>query len=485
MIYRIDPTWWRHTHPRGETVVAGTPVRIFRLTPSASTFLDQLEAGDDVDATTGSLQVRLVEAGAIHPIPDVGMSSPPTLDDVTVVIPAHVHDVNVVRNLVASLPNVADIVVVDDASPEPLDGIARARIVRNDVALGPAAARNTALREVRTEFVLFVDHDITCPADMEASNCAASNCATSNSRTSTSETRTFWHSLLFHMRDPRTAIVAPRVMSKPGTTSLERYEVENSPLDMGSQPARVAPGSRLSYVPSAALLVRMQSLRDLGGFDQTLRYGEDVDLIWRAHEAGLTCRYEPSVVLFHDPRSNWSSLLRQRFHYGTAAAHLEERHPGATRPVRMNTWSAVAVSLAFSGHPVVAAGVAASTVARLARRLHDVPDRWVLAWRIAGRGHLFAVRTTLEAASRTWWPITVSACAVSKRLRRIFALYVLIRSIEPMVPRRARGSQQRVRSLDPVRSAVAKIGDDVAYGAGVWAGAMSTRKSDCLRPRFD
>ena len=465
MMYRIDPTWWRHYHPRGETVVAGSPVRIFRLTTSASTFLDRLEAGDDVDSTTRSLQVRLVDAGAIHPIPDDDVPSSPTLDDVTVVIPAHVHDVNTVRNLVESLPDVADIVVVDDASPTPLDDIPRARIVRNDTSLGPAAARNVALSEVRTEFVLFVDHDITCPTSAESSP--------------------RWSSLLFHMRDPRTAIVAPRVMSKSGPSALERYEMDNSPLDMGPQPARVAPGSRLSYVPSAALLVRLQSLRDLHGFDESLRYGEDVDLVWRAHEAGLICRYEPSVVLHHDPRSNWSSLLRQRFFYGTAAAGLEARHPGATRPLRMNSWSAVVVTLALSGHLVVATGIAASTVVRLAQRLHDVPDRWLLAWRIAGRGHLFAARTTLEAACRTWWPITLTACAVSKRLRRLSGIYVLVRSIESALRRHETGERRRDRSLDPVRSSVAKLGDDIAYGTGVWTGAVSTRKFDCLRPRID
>lgn len=465
MIYRVDPTWWRRSHARGETVVAGTPVRIFRLTAGASHLLDRLESGRDVDSTTSSLQDRLMDAGAIHPIPDDDAGGLPTLDEVTVVIPAHVRDASTVRDLVASLPDVAGIIVVDDASPDPLDEIPRARVVRNDSALGPAAARNIALRDVRTEFVLFVDHDITCAT--------------------LAESPVGWPALLFHMRDPRTAIVAPRVMSRPGTTVRERYDADDSPLDMGPLPARVAPGSRLSYVPSAALLVRLQSFRRLGGFDESLRYGEDVDLVWRAHEAGMICRYEPSAIVMHDPRPNWSSLLRQRFHYGTAAARLEVRHPGTTRPVRMNTWSAVVVSLALSGHLVVAAGVAASTVARLAQRLRNVPDRWLVAWRIAGRGHLFAFRTTFEAACRTWWPVTLAACAVSTRLRRLFGVYVVARAIAAQLRRGDDGRLRSGRSLDPARWTVAKIGDDIAYGTGVWVGAMTTRKSDCLRPRFD
>ena len=77
------------------------------------------------------------------------------------------------------------------------------------------------------------------------------------------------------------------------------------------------PGSRVSYVPTAALLVRRSALDSVaiddaaipapghlagpgplssrGVFDPALRYGEDVDLIWRLHDAGWRVRYEPSV----------------------------------------------------------------------------------------------------------------------------------------------------------------------------------------------
>lgn len=471
MIYRTDPTWWRNSHPRGETVVAGSPVRIFRLTRSASSFLDDLESGRDVDATTSSLQTRLVEAGAIHPMPQGDMPGSPTLADVTVVIPAHVHDVCSLHNLVTSLPDVADIVVIDDGSPTPLDDIPRARFIRNDTALGPGAARNVALREVRTDFVLFLDHDISIAPE--------------------GRFKDFWTPLLLHMCDSRVAIVAPRVRSKPGRSVLERYELENSPLDMGPHAALVAPGSRLTYVPSAALLVRMESLRGLHGFDETLRYGEDVDLVWRAHSEGLICRYEPIIELFHDPRPNWSALFKQRFHYGTAAADLEARHPGATRPLRSNRWSAVVVAVALSGHLIIASGIAVSSVVRLAERLRDLPDRWLLAWRLAGRGHVFAGRMTFEAASRTWWPITLMTCIVSKRLRYLMLIHVLVRSLVPTErsrlgrSRSGRSHGKRLEPLDPARSTLVKIGDDIAYGTGVWAGAIANKSFDCLTPRFD
>ena len=50
--------------------------------------------------------------------------------------------------------------------------------------------------------------------------------------------------------------------------------------------------TKVSYVPTAALLVRRAALDSVtpgGGavFDPALRYGEDVDLVWRLHDARL------------------------------------------------------------------------------------------------------------------------------------------------------------------------------------------------------
>src|SRR5690606_10496937 len=85
---------------------------------------------------------------------------------------------------------------------------------------------------------------------------------------------------------PSVGLVAPRVRSTPGPGLLERYEVASSPLDLGPRPSTVRPGGRVGYVPSAALLVRRVAFVEVGGFDARLRYGEDVDLVWRLVAAG-------------------------------------------------------------------------------------------------------------------------------------------------------------------------------------------------------
>lgn len=463
MRYRVDPTWWRHTHETGDTVVAGSPVRVLRFTSSATRFLENIESGRDLDPSTNALQQRLVSAGAIHPIFSVDDAPKPDFSMVTVVIPARVTDQTELLGLVQTLPDAADIVIVDDGSPIPIRDVDRARIVRNEWSLGPAGARNRALDSVRTQYVLFLDHDIVLPR-------AAIDSA-------------FWSPLMLHLHDEAVVAVAPRVRSTPGHTRLERYEVEHSPLDMGTEPALVRPGSRVPYVPSAALLVRTSVLRSLQGFDEDLRYGEDVDFVWRATEAGLVCRYEPAVEIGHRPRATWRELLEQRFHYGTAAADLEGRHPGTTRPLRIDRTTATTIALVAIGHPFTAVLVAVGSAARLTRRLSSIPDRWYVALRLVARGQFFAVRAVLETAMRTWWPLTCLMCMVSKRARAVIAAHVVARTLRDRLG--AEDSPHAAPLLDPVLCAMAKMAEDAAYGSGVLYAAMRRRAFDSLLARLD
>ncbi|RKQ88264.1 glycosyl transferase family 2 [Solirubrobacter pauli] len=180
------------------------------------------------------------------------------------------------------------VIVVDDGSRDPV-AIARAahpaRVVRRERCGGPAAARNTGLDHARTELVAFLDADTIPSAD--------------------------WvERLAGHFDDPRVKAVAPRIRAA---------NRRRSPLDLGAR--RSVP-----YVPSAALIVRTPVR-----FDETLRYGEDVDLVWRLQDAGHRVVYDPSVVVLHHERDT----LRRRFRYGTSAAPLAARHPARLRHIHL------------------------------------------------------------------------------------------------------------------------------------------------------
>ena len=244
-----------------------------------------------------------------------------------------------------------------------------------------------------------------------------------------------------------------------GDPRVARYEQRHSPLDVGAEPARIVAGTRVSYVPAAALLVRKEALDEIGGFDIALRIGEDVDAVWRLSAAGWRGRYEPAVVVHHQPRQSWRQLSAQRRAYGESAAALAARHGSAVAPVRMSPWSLGVWGLAAAGRPFSAAGVAAATALALVPKLHGVPANESL--RLAGTGHLAAGSSLVTAVRRAWLPLVGLGSVWSRRARWVAAAAV--------VPAIFRGGP-------------ARLFDDVSYGVGVWKGVLGQRRLTPLLP---
>ncbi len=422
----------------GPVVVAGSPLVVLRLGPPGVRIVRAIESGVPLPDGHTALTDRLVDIGAVHPV----LPPPLALADLTVVVPAH-----------GELPSFTSTrwrtVVVDDASPVPLvdarPGVEVHRQTRNG---GPAAARTAGLAAVTTELVAFVDCDVECTDDDIASLAAA-------------------------FSDPRVALVAPRVRPTPAAGRRARYEVDRSPLDLGAAPARIAAQTRVAYVPAALVVCRTSALTSVGGFDPALRYGEDVDLVWRLHEAGWRCRYEPSIVVHHRTRGDLRGWLRQRYRYGTSAGPLALRHPGALAPVRTSGWSAAVWTSAAVGHPVAAVAVAAGTAAALSRKLPDLPDRE--AWRLTITGHLWTGRLLAETWVRAWWPLAIAAALVSRRGRHWLGCAIAVQGFQSVRRGRASGAAERL---------VLRLLDDGAYGLGVWVGAWRSCSIGALAPRL-
>ncbi len=457
------------------TWLGGSPLRLFRLADRGDRILAQLMgSGGWEPSGPGEVALceRLADAGAVHPVPALGghRTAGAVRDELTAVVPVR-DDIGGLEMLLRGLRSdhlTRDlrIVVVDDGSVDQVEvaSVAHANaatVLRHGRARGPAAARNSGLGDVHTPLVVFIDADVT---------------ATSG----------WLEPLLAHMQDPGTVAVAPRVVSSAqigipdvhGNPPVVRdrsgirhalvdYESEHGALDMGAEPARVAVRSRVSYVPTAMLVVRSDAVRSIGGFDESLRFGEDVDLVWRLARHGGTVRYEPSSVVTHRPRGGLGGWLSQRVNYGSSAARLEQRHPGAVAPVLVSPWSAGVWIAALSGHPVLGAALGAGSAIALARKLGDVEPR--VAIDLALRGHLDAVRELTRALIRPWWPLTVGAAVVSRRARRV--LVVAVATHLGSTPGR------------PVTRALALL-DDVAYSVGVWQGALGTGTLAVLKPSF-
>jgi len=420
-----------------------------RLTPAGLRVLRALEQGTDGSAAARMLRRRLLDAGIAHPRPqhrDAG-------GDVTVVVPVRDRPGELERCLAALEPEVR-VIVVDDGSRDhgAVAAVAArhgARLVRRRAAGGPAAARNAALRNVRSELVAFLDSDCV-PAGG------------------------WLRALAGHFEDPLVGAVAPRVRPVAGTrrSALARYLAARSPLDMGRRPAAVRPGGPVSYLPAAALLVRRSALA--AGFDEQLRYGEDVDLVWRLRDAGWRVRYDPSVEVAHEEPDALRQALGRRFRYGTAAAPLIDRHPRELAPAVLPPWPTLVAVLTLSGRRRAAAVLGCQQGAAFAQRVAalGVPRAWGARW--------FAEATYTAIVSLTRYAVMFAlpvVLAYAWRARRPLAL-------APLVVPALDEWRRREPTLDPLRWIAIAIADDAAYGAGVCWGCAQSGNLRPLIPRL-
>jgi mycofactocin glycosyltransferase len=522
-----------------DVLFGGSPPRLLRLNPAGQRALAELRRGPVCSPAAGKLARRLTDTGMAHPRPPAGEEEPagggppatgdvrgpgpgaagvvpresgaggrppgPVLPDVTVVIPARDRPAYLDRCLTA-LGRTYPVVVVDDGSRQAAEiaGLCRqhgATLIRRSSSGGPGPARNGGLAQVRTPLVAFLDSD--CEAGPE------------------------WiTSLAAHFADPLVAAVAPRVRPITGPGSAGRYLGARAPLDMGPQEGRVLPLTRLSYVPTAALLVRRAALASdgpetdfpagarsstqpsgtepsgtepsstepsgtepsstapvgAGPFDADLRYGEDVDLVWRLAEAGWRVRYDPAASISHAEPATWGRVLGRRFRYGNSAAPLARRHPGKVPPLVLQAWPALAVAALLARRPAAALAAYGAGTGQLVQLLRgwDVPPKGVL------RPMADSVRQTWLGAGR-WtiqYALPVAAATLARpggrtartRLGRRLAVASLLAG-PPLA------EWWRIRPpLNATAFSLGYLADEAAYGAGVYRGVLTERLLSPLLP---
>ncbi len=446
----LDRNAWRS--PDGRTLFGGDPVRVLRLSSAGAASLDRLLAagtGHELDAR--EFAGRLIDAELAHPRP---RPAPDAALAIAAVVPAHDRQPELDRCLAA-----IDVrtVVVDDGSLDP-GAIAatcarhRATLVRNGRSRGPAAARNQGAAAAGGEIVAFIDSDCIVPEGAFAA-------------------------LAGHFGDPRVGAVAPRIQPEAeGRSAVARYARSRSPIDMGREPALVGPGRRVSYLPSAMLLVRRAALE--AGFDEELRFGEDVDLIWRLCDAGWRVRYDPSVVVTHVEPERFARMLRRRFGYGTSAGPLGVRHGRRLSPFAVGDPFVLAAGLLARRLPRPAGLLVLLRGVRLARRLARSGVPRTQAWLVVGRSLLSMLLATGNYLAAIAAPVVALLTLTAWRRRRlpVAALVVTAPAVAEWLYKRP--------SLDPPRWIALRLIDELAYGLGVWRGALRARTLAPLLPRM-
>ena len=215
------------------------------------------------------------------------------------------------RSLQAQAEPLAEILVIDNAPDDEATArlIARCfpgiRYVR-EPRKGLDIARNRALREARHDLVAFLDDD-----------------AVADPAWSTGIRRVFEH-------DPA-AVCTGRVEPLALETAAQRLFEANGGFSRGLDRIRLPEdairrlhGRRAPLIAwavsvgnGASFSVRRETVLALGGFDEALDRGEtlpgggDLDLFWRALQAGYELVYEPAVLARHEHRRELADVARQ------------------------------------------------------------------------------------------------------------------------------------------------------------------------------
>ncbi|KGI66998.1 mycofactocin biosynthesis glycosyltransferase MftF [Mycolicibacterium rufum] len=446
----------------GAALLGGSPTRLLRLAPAAQTMLNggRLEVHDAVSA---QLARTLLDATVAHPRPLSG----PSHRDVTVVIPVRDNTTGLTR-LLTALRGLR-VVVVDDGSATPVgdtdfaDVHCDLRFLRLDRSRGPAAARNAGLAACDTDFVAFLDSDVV-------------------------PRRGWLEALLGHFCDPAVALVAPRIVAlHPSDSVVARYEAVRSSLDLGLREAPVVPFGTVSYVPSAAIICRRRALIEVGGFDESLTSGEDVDLCWRLNEAGARLRYEPIALVAHDHRTELRKWFARKAFYGGSAAPLAIRHPGKTAPLVISGWTLVVWMLVALGSGfgyLASAAVAAITGRRIAKSLSSVQTEPLEVAVVAAQGLWSAALQLASAICRHYWPVALVAAVLSRRCRQVVLVAAVLDGVFDWATRSHGTADDDTKRVGVVTYLLLKRLDDIAYGLGLWTGVVRERHAGALKPQI-
>ena len=399
-------------HTSGQLVAGGAPFRIIRLTPAGRKLLHRWTAGDRVGEGEAARQLarRLLDNGLLYPDPQPRAS----LANVSAVVPVR-NTAEQLDRCLASLRKAdpgLEIIVVDDGSdnaPTIADIASRygARLLCHEQPKNAGTARNTGLASGTRPLVAFVDADVIIESGS-------------------------LHRLAAQFDDPAVAAAAPRVCPLTEAGLIGGYEARHSSLDMGAAPAPVAPGTWVPYVPSATMVIRRSALDEVGGFDEALRLGEDVDLVWRLVAAGHRVIYDPSARILHDHRRDPKAFLARRWQYAYSIGPLARRHPTALYAFKTDLVVAAALSCAVCRRPRLALAACLVRVVLLLRAL-GAPSRlslW-LTREIGQRMFSGTLRGAAHAVLRTWSPFLL----LHRGTRRLLVVGFLIRLFEHDGPR--------------------------------------------------
>lgn len=212
-----------------------------------------------------------------------------------------------------------EVIIVEDgssiSSQEVVDSYQGSLPILRYIAVpngGPSRARNIGAREARGEYIIILDSDVVVPAGYLS---AVDD---------------------YLQEHPVDAFGGPDAASDDFTPVQKAINYAmTSPLTTGGIRGGSANGMEQFKPRSFNLGCRRSVYRQLGGFNETLRFGEDIDFSLRLIEGGYSTALISKAFVYHKRRVDFWKFFKQVHNSGIARIHLETRHPGSTRLVHL------------------------------------------------------------------------------------------------------------------------------------------------------
>jgi GT2 family glycosyltransferase len=178
----------------------------------------------------------------------------------------------------------------------------RIRVVSENVR-GPAAARNKGLREASHEIVAMTDAD--CVVD-----------------------RDWLRFLVGPLQDSTVGLVGGAILSKRPCNAIElfgeRIHDHRMAIDVFEPP----------YVITMNWAARKTVLRGLNSFNERFIRCEDVDLSYRAFQAGFKFMFVPQAIIYHQNEQTYPGLFREGYLHGLYSVQAIKEHNNLLRRFR-------------------------------------------------------------------------------------------------------------------------------------------------------
>ena len=231
--------------------------------------------------------------------------------------------------------NHIEVIVADNASQDESREMVRrefprAKLVEHSTNLGFCAGNNRAIPANPGRYVLFLN------ADTRITPCA-------------------FDSLIdFADANSDAGIIGPKLLNQDGSLqySCRRFPNLGAGFFRNTPLGRLFPKNRFTqdylmsdwdhstardvdWISGAALMIRRETLQQIGAFDETFyMYCEDVDLCYRAHEAGWRVVYFPDSVVYHIiGRSSDQVPARATYYFHTSMYRFYKKHYARTTPL--------------------------------------------------------------------------------------------------------------------------------------------------------